>query len=239
MTYTTPNGGYSRLYADMAEQPHLLIAGTTGAGKSVVINGILHALLHDTPQADRFILIDLKMVELADYRYIPHTITYADDIPGTLQALQTAIDTMQARYADMQRRKLKLYDGGHLYIIIDELADLMTTAPKQVTPLIQAIAQKGRGARIHIIAATQSPITAVIPTPVKVCFTASLGLRTRSAQDSRNIIYQSGCEKLPYPPEAHEAYGYYLKGPKLDLYKLPMIPEAERMRIIDHWTRYI
>lgn len=236
-TYTTPGGSYSRLYADMANQTHLLIAGASGAGKSVVINGILHALLHDTPAADRFILIDLKRVELDEYRDLPHVITYADDAPGALQALQTALDTIEARYTYMKPRRLRTYDGSHIYVIIDELADLMTTAGKQAEPLLQRISQIGRGARVHLIMATQSPITKVITTPIKVNMTASLGLMTRSAQDSRNIIYKAGCEKLPYPPDAGEAYGYYMRGPKCDLYQIPMVPDAERRRVIDHWTR--
>ena len=236
-TYTTPGGSYSRLYADMANQTHLLIAGASGAGKSVVINGILHALLHDTPAADRFILIDLKRVELDEYRDLPHVITYADDAPGALQALQTALDTIEARYTYMKPRRLRTYDGSHIYVIIDELADLMTTAGKQAEPLLQRISQIGRGARVHLIMATQSPITKVITTPIKVNMTASLGLMTRSAQDSRNIIYKAGCEKLPYPPDAGEAYGYYMRGPKCDLYQIPMVPDAERHRVIDHWTR--
>ena len=236
-TYTAPGGSYSRLYADMANQTHLLIAGASGAGKSVVINGILHALLHDTPAADRFILIDLKRVELDEYRDLPHTITYADDAPAALQALQTALDAIEARYAYMKPRRLRIYDGSHIYVIIDELADLMTTAGKQAEPLLQRISQIGRGARVHLIMATQSPITKVITTPIKVNMTASLGLMTRSAQDSRNIIYKAGCEKLPYPPDAGEAYGYYMRGPKCDLYQIPMVPDAERRRVIDHWQR--
>lgn len=235
--YTAPGGSYSRLYADMANQTHLLIAGASGVGKSVVINGILHALLHDTPAADRFILIDLKRVELDEYRDLPHVIAYADDAPGALQALQTALDTIEARYAYMQPRRLRTYDGSHIYVIIDELADLMTTAGKQAEPLLQRISQIGRGARVHLLMATQSPITKIITTPIKVNMTASLGLMTRSAQDSRNIIYKAGCEKLPYPPDAGEAYGYYMRGPKCDLYKIPMVPDAERRRVIEHWTR--
>lgn len=235
--YTTPGGTYSRLFADMASQPHLLIAGATGAGKSTVINGIFHALLHGTPTDDRFILIDLKKVELDEYRYLPHVHSYADDIPSAIQALQTAIDIMTARYTDMQLRHIRQYDGSHLYVIIDELADLMTCARKQVVPLIQRIAQLGRGASCHIIAATQCPIAKVIPTEIKVNFAAKLGLMTASAQDSRNIIARPGCEKLPYPPDAHEAYGYYMRGPKCELYQIPKVDDAERRRVIDHWTR--
>ena len=232
MTYTTPSGTYSRLYADMAEQTHLLIAGATGSGKSVVINGIIHALLHDAPTDDRFILIDVKRVELADYREIPHTMTYADDVHGAVQALQDAITVTEARFADMQRRGLRSYDGSHLYIIIDELADLMTTAKKQVAPLLQRLCQLGRAARVHVIAATQCPIAAVIPTPIKVNFSALLGLHTRSAQDSRNIIGEAGCEALPM-----YGYGLYVTpGRPTIRISIPMVEERERERIIRHWT---
>ena len=235
--YSVPGGSYSRLFADIARQPHALIAGTTGSGKSTVINGLFHALLHSTPAEVGFILIDLKKVELDEYRHLPHVRTYADDVPSALQALQTAIDIMTARYTDMQRRHIRQYDGSHLYVIIDELADLMTTAPKQATPMIQRITQLGRGAACHVIAATQCPISSVIPTPIKVNFPAKLGLMTATAQDSRNIIGRPGCEKLPYPPDAREAYGYYLRGPKCELYQLPKVTDAERQRVINHWTR--
>ena len=103
--------------------------------------------------------------------------------------------------------------------------------------MIQRITQLGRGAACHVIAATQCPISSVIPTPIKVNFPAKLGLMTATAQDSRNIIGRPGCEKLPYPPDAREAYGYYLRGPKCELYQLPQVTDAERQRVIDHWTR--
>lgn len=234
MTYTTPGGSYSRLYADMANQTHLLIAGATGAGKSVVINGILHAILHDSPAADGLILIDLKKVELSEYRDLPHVREYADTAPAALRALQNALDIVEARYSDMQRRHLRIYDGSHLYVIIDELADLLTIAGKRAAPLLQRLSQIGRGARCHLIAATQHIPT--VPTSIRCNFASRLGLCTGSAQDSRNIIFRAGCEKLPYPPDIHQAYGYYLRGPKCELYQLPMTDEAERLRIINHWT---
>ena len=237
MTYTAPGGSYSRLYADMADQPHLLIAGATGSGKSTVIQGILHALLHDAPTDDRFIFIDLKRVELDEYRYLPHVHTYADDAPSALQALQTALNLIEARYMDMQRRHIRKYDGSHIYVIIDELADLLTVAKAEATPLLQRITQIGRAARVHLIGATQIPIAKIISTEIKVNFTAKLGLMTATAQDSRNIIGVKGCEKLPYPPDAGHAFGYYLRGPKLELYQLPQTPESERLRVITHWER--
>lgn len=231
LTYRTPGGEYSPLYRDMASQTHLLIAGCTGSGKSVVINGIMHSLLLHSPVINRFILIDLKMVELSDYRALPHTITYADDVKSSIKALEMALDICKLRYADMQRRREKLYSGCHVYIVIDELADLMTTAKRDVTPLLQRIAQIGRAARVHIIAATQCPITSVIPTQIKVNFDAVLGLRTRSAQDSRNILGCNGCETLP-----KYGNGYYMTSDGVQLYKLPMISQSELDRVIHHWT---
>ena len=231
LTYRTPGGEYSPLYNDMAQQTHILIAGCTGSGKSVVINGIMHSLLMHSPAINRFILIDVKRVELSDYRALPHTIAYADDVKSAVKALEMALSLIECRFADMQRRREKLYSGCNVYIVIDELADLMTTAKRDVTPLLQRIAQIGRAARVHIIAATQCPITSVIPTQIKVNFDAVLGLRTRSAQDSRNILGCNGCETLP-----KYGNGYYMTSDGVQLYKLPMIAQSELDRVIHHWT---
>ena len=236
-TYTAPGGPYSRLYADMANQINLLIGGRIGSGKSTVIDGILHAILHDTPAADRLILIDLKKVELVEYRDLPHVVTYADDATSAIQALQTALMITNARYAEMQPRRLKEYNGSHLYIIIDELADMLTdnAIKKPAAELLQRIAQIGRGARVHIIAGTQHIPT--VPTSIRCNFDSRLGLRTSTPQDSRNIIFRTGAEKLPNPRIEHRALGYYLTDGDPILYELPMVPDAERRRIIDHWTR--
>lgn len=235
MTYTTPGGSYSRLFADMADQTHLLIAGTTGSGKSTVIQGVLHALLHDAPTADRFIFIDLKKVELDEYRRLPHTVTYADDTQGAIQALQTALQYTDARYADMKRRHIRVYDRSHLYIIIDELADLLTTARKQAEPLIQRLCQIGRGARVHVIAATQH--IPMVPTAIRCNFDSRVALRTANAQDSRNIIYRPGAEKLPSPIIEHRALAYYMIAGNAILFDIPQVPEPERIRVIAHWAR--
>lgn len=230
-TWRTPSGEYSRLYADMLEQMHVLIAGAAGSGKSVIINGIITAAMFDGPGERRFILIDPKRVELSKYRALPHTMAYASEPSQMVSALRSALDVIEARYKDMQRRGLDKFDGAHIYVIIDELADLMTTQKRAVMPLIQRICQIGRAARVHVIAATQCPISAVIPTPIKVNFDAIVGLRTRCAQDSRNIIGMKGCEHLPRYGE-----GYYMTPEGFDLYKIPMVEDAERRRLIDHWT---
>lgn len=228
--WNTPAGEYSNLYADMLKQIHVMIAGAAGSGKSVVINGMIHAALFHSPARVGFILIDPKRVELAEYKRLPHTLRYASEPADIIRALEYAMELTETRYRAMQKAGKRLYDGSDVYVIIDELADLMTTQKRLVTPLIQRLCQVGRAARVHVIAATQCPIAAVIPTPIKVNFDARLGLRTRSKQDSRNILGEAGCEALP-----RYGYGYYMTPEGMDLYTLPMIPDAERRRIIEFW----
>ena len=228
--YKTPAGTVYNLYADMLTQPHLLVAGATGSGKSVVINALIHTALYNAPGAVQFILIDPKRVELAEYKPLPHVITYASEPAEMLQALREAMQITEARYREMQRAGVRKYGGGDIFVIIDELADLMTTQKKAVAPLIQRLAQIGRAAKVHIIAATQCPISAVIPTPIKVNFDSRVALRTRSAQDSRNILGERGAEQLP-----RYGQGYYMTPEGLTLYNLPMIPEDERQRILNYW----
>lgn len=232
VSYTTPQGAYYDIYKDMLKQPHLLIAGATGSGKSVVINGIITTALYDSPAAVEFILIDPKRVELVEYKPLPHTIAYASEPGEMVQALETAMTITERRYKVMQAQGIKKYQGGAVYVIIDELADLMTTNKKHVQPLIQRLAQISRAANLHIIAATQCPLAAVIPTPIKVNFDSRVALRTRSAQDSRNILECKGCELLP-----RYGQGYYMTPAGLQLYNIPMYTDAERAQLVTYWTR--
>lgn len=231
--WTTPQGEYYTLYKDMLKQPHLLIAGATGSGKSVVINGLIYTALHDSPAAVEFILIDPKRVELVDYKPIPHTLQYASEPGEMVQALQYAMQITESRYKAMQRQRVKKYAGSALYVVIDELADLMTTARRQVQPLIQRLAQVGRAANVHIIAATQCPLATVIPTPIKVNFDSRVALRTRSAQDSRNILGLTGCECLP-----RYGQGYYMTPDGLTLYNIPMQPQEDINALVTYWKRH-
>lgn len=229
-TITTPSGSYPLLYQDMLRQPHLLVAGATGSGKSVVINGIIYTALYNSPQQIQFILIDPKRVELVQYRHIPHCIRYASEPNEMIQALNYAMYLTEDRYKHMQKTKTRKYQGSAFYIVIDELADLMTTNRRDVQPLIQRLAQIGRAANIHIIAATQCPLTAVIPTPIKVNFDSRVGLRTRSKQDSRNVLGIPGCEMLP-----RYGQGYYMTPEGLTLYNIPMIDDIEIDRLVNYW----
>lgn len=201
----------------LQKQTHILIAGSSGSGKSVLLNDLI--LWLKGHQVSRYIYIDLKMVELVEYRHKLDCIAYADSIESALSALQKSIHIIETRYKRMQRLHQKKSSDLPVYIIIDELADLMTVARKQVQPLIQRISQIGRAAGVHLIVCTQCPLAKIIPTEIKVNFDCVIGLHTRSKQDSRNIIGQPGLETLPL-------YGYgLLSCPQLEapeLYKIPL-----------------
>jgi len=229
--WRTPSGRIYNLYADMARQPHLLIAGATGSGKSVVERGIIHSLLYHSPARVQLVLIDPKRVELVQYKGLPHVIAYAADPAERLQALQAAVDIMEQRYAAMARQGLRMYSGPDLYVIIDELADIMTTQKKAAVPLIQRLAQLGRASKIHLIACTQSPLRSVIPTEIACNLDARVGLRTRNAQDSRNILQRTGCELLP-----RYGQGYYMTPEGTQKWAMPYVDESELDRLVTWWT---
>lgn len=228
-----PAGRYSLLYNDMANQTHLLIAGRTGSGKSCVVNGIIQSqLVQKSCDEVQFILIDPKRVELSAWKNTPHCIAYAgDDMRERLNALNLAIRIIESRFAKMEAEGLKKYNGSDILIIIDELADLLTTQKTDVLPLLQRIGQIGRAARVHLIACTQCPTAQILSTQLRCNFDSILGLRTRSAQDSRNIIGIKGCEKLP-----DHGQGYYVTPQREGIIDLPLIPEEDLRRIADHWS---
>ena len=231
VTYTTPGGSYYRLFDDMLNQTHLLIAGATGSGKSVVINRMIYtALVKYTPVRCQFILIDPKRVELVAFKKLPHTIAYASEPGEMVEALDRAMMITEQRYREMQRKELKKYEGAAVYVIIDELADLMTTNRKEVQPLLQRLCQIGRAANVHVVAATQCPLSSVIPTPIKVNFDSRVGLRTRSAQDSRNILGVKGCETLPRFGE-----GFYMTAEAIQHTTIPMNDERQLQELIEYW----
>ena len=190
----------SVMMSGMIQQPHLLIAGATGAGKSVLLHGLIYHLLGN-PNHAQLVLIDPKRVELIDYANQPQTVRHATEPTEIIQTLDWCCRLMDARYTEMMHRTdpraRKQYGEPPVYIIIDELADLMTTAKKQATPLLARLTQLGRAADIHVIAATQRPTRDLINGQIAVNIDARVALRCPTAQDSRNIIGVSGAETLP------------------------------------------
>ena len=234
--WRTPAGDYYTLFSDMAAQPHLLVAGATGSGKSVLVNGIIHTLLYQSPAQVRFILIDPKRTELRRYAALPHVLQYVDTAPTMLQALQYAKQLTDQRFTDMQRRGLTEYDGSDVYIIIDELAALMTTQKKVVLPILQYLGMVSRAAHVHIIACTQTVKADVLPTTLTCNFDSRVALRTSTKQQSRMIIDIVGCEDFPSPRVAHEAFCFYRCGADIWKYRIPMYSDSERERILNWWT---
>ena len=234
VAYTTPTGMVSTLYVDALKQAHLLIAGKTGSGKSVVENGIIDTLLHRLPFDKlgnaQMILIDPKGNELYKYAKLPHTLVYAYQPEEMMDALQYAMDLTMKRFQVLRESGDDYYNGSDVYVFIDEFADLMTTQGKTVKPLIQRLCQLGRAARVHVVICTQTPIAKVIPTEIKCNFDSRFGLRTRSAQDSRNIIGKTGLELLPEYGE-----GYYMTPKEESYYKIPYATKDEIRETIAWW----
>jgi len=208
----------SPIVADLAKMPHLLIAGTTGSGKSVMINSIVMALLMRTyPEDVRLIMVDPKRVELAGYNGLPHLyVPVVTEPKQAASALQWAVSEMERRLKIFERvgvRKISTfnekqasgafdhYDNPpakmpYLVIIIDELSDLMMVAGKDVEASIVRIAQLGRAAGIHLIVATQRPSSNVVTGLIKANITNRIAFNVATGIDSRVIIDQVGAEKL-------------------------------------------
>lgn len=199
------------IIGDIAAMPHLLIAGATGSGKSVCINAIIISLLyHESPEDLKMILIDPKMVELNQYNAIPHLlIPVVTDPRKAAGALNWGIKEMTERYnrfKEAQVRDIQAYNalmdqtGGErlprIVIIVDELADLMMTSPKEVESAICRIAQLARACGIHLIIATQRPSVDVITGLIKANIPSRIAFSVASNTDSRTILDTSGAEKL-------------------------------------------
>ena len=228
---TTPRITIHPQVMEWLSAPHLLIAGATGSGKSVMINLFIHDLLSKAPGDVAFILLDPKRVELVQFRDLPHTMLYASERSEMIHALNGAIQIMEDRYKEMQRNGTRKYTGGHVYVIIDEYADLIVTDKKIVEPLVLRLAQLGRAANVHLIIATQRPTRDIVTGSIKVNVCNRFALHCPTAQDSRNIIGQNGAETLPPYGEA-----LYYSPTGLEHFEIPMIPDSEMDRVIQHWT---
>ena len=195
------------VYFDLAEMPHLLVAGTTGSGKSVMLNGLLTSLLLTTdPRQVKMVLIDPKRVELAPFGRIPHLITpVVTDVKKAANALSWAVAEMERRYEVLERfgsRSLEGYNSRsdtampYVVIVIDELADLMMQAAAKVEDAVIRIAQKARAVGIHLVVATQRPSVDVITGMIKANVPSRIAFAVSSQVDSRVILDTVGAESL-------------------------------------------
>jgi S-DNA-T family DNA segregation ATPase FtsK/SpoIIIE len=193
---------------DLAQIPHLLIAGATGSGKSVGLNSMICSmLLNATPEEVKFIMIDPKMLELSVYDGIPHLIAPVVTHPKkAAAALQWAVGEMERRYcllAEHGVRSLDAYNRTHpdtrlpyLVVVIDELADLMLVARRDVEDALTRLAQMARASGIHLLVATQRPSVDVLTGIIKANFPARLSFQVSSRPDSRTILDSIGAERL-------------------------------------------
>jgi S-DNA-T family DNA segregation ATPase FtsK/SpoIIIE len=227
---------------DLAKMPHLLIAGTTGSGKSVSVNAmVLSMLMRASPEEVRLVMVDPKMLELSPYEGIPHLLLpVVTDPKKAALALRWAVEEMERRYQLLYEqgvRHINQYNKKaepklpFIVIMVDELADLMMVASREVEGCIQRLAQMARAAGIHLMLATQRPSTDVITGVIKANFPARISFQVASRHDSATVINQPGAENLlgagdmlilppgsATPQRVHGAF----------------VSEAEIQRIVDH-----
>jgi S-DNA-T family DNA segregation ATPase FtsK/SpoIIIE len=195
------------VFFDLAEMPHLLVAGTTGSGKSVMLNGLLTSLLLTTdPRQVKMVLVDPKRVELSQFARVPHLITpVVTDVKKAANALSWAVSEMERRYEVLERMGVRSLEGyndraekqmPYVVIVIDELADLMMTAAAKVEDAVIRLAQKARAVGIHLVVATQRPSVDVITGMIKANVPSRIAFAVSSQIDSRVILDTSGAEAL-------------------------------------------
>lgn len=217
------------LYNDLIKRKqHILIAGMTGSGKSVIMNGMINSILYRNVNEHQMVLIDPKMVEFNKYRNTKHCIRCATDLVTIERTLDGMLELITRRWEYMQEKEQEQYEGTTIHLFVDELADLVLVS-KRATDKLQRICQIGRAAGIQVITATQCPLASVIPTKVKVNFGITVGLHTASAKHSRNILEVNGCETLPMYGEALIMY------PTVGIKRttVPMIPNEWIKKIIE------
>jgi len=236
--------------ADLAAMPHLLIAGTTGSGKSVCVNSLICCLLlHNTPNELRLIMVDPKRVELSNYNGIPHllspVVVSLERVVGTLQWVTREMDKRYHKLAETGARNIVEYNARcaargerplpYLVVFIDELADLMMLAPDETERTITRLAQLARATGIHLVIATQRPSVDVVTGLIKANFPARVAFAVASGVDSRVILDQPGAERLlgrgdmlfqaPDAPAAVRLQGTY-------------VSDAEIQSLVDYWRQF-
>lgn len=238
-------------YTDLRSAPHLMIAGTTGSGKSVLLNAILASLVYKlTPRELKFIMIDPKMLELSIYDGIPHLLhPVVTDPAKAAAALKWAVNEMENRYRllseemvrdlETYNRKIEAEDSEnkwdkwvpYIVIVIDELADLMMVAPSEIKESITRLSQKARAAGIHLVVATQRPSADIVAGLLKANFPSKISFHVSSNTDSRIILGKGGAESLLGKGDM-----LYLKPGVASLIRIQgaLISDRERERITEH-----
>ncbi len=231
--WETPGGfKYWTFAKDYLDDPgHLLIAGATGSGKSVAIDDILWTMTATrTPGTARYLLIDPKKVSLKIWNDTPFSLGYASDYRQIIKAMDYAINLMMDRFKTMDKQRVKTYQGPSVFIVIDELGDLMTTCRREFLPRVQKILNLGRAAKVFCIMGSQSPSRKVLCAELLINVTHRLGLRCKSAIESRQVIGVPGCENLP-----RYGQGYWDDPNGTELITVPMTTDEEINERVRWW----
>ena len=229
--WKTPGGSAPQLYLDILQQPHTLIAGTTGSGKSCVMNGIIYTALYNAPHLCNFVLIDPKFTELTMYKNLPHTLAYTTEPAEALEILNNVGAEILARYQRATAQGLRKSTESDIYIFIDELSDLILSQ-KGITESLGKIARIGRAANIHLIAGTQCPNRKTLSAEFAANCPARLGLRCRDNIESRQIIGSNAAVSLPL-----HGLAYYLAPQllSLQLVEIPYYSDSVLLERVQWW----
>lgn len=198
-TWTTPGGEYSLLADEVLKAEHSLIAGSTGCGKTSFLRAVMRALLvKQNPDEAKLILIDPKQFEIMEYEHLPHVLRYADTIKGAAEALEEAERIMDSRAAYMKQNRQKRCGQADVYVVIDELNDLLINKQygRRVKQSMERIITVGRATKIHLIALTQNPNASTIPANIVNNYTCRIGMKCARPEQSRQIIGSNDCINL-------------------------------------------
>lgn len=196
--FTAPNVKTYGIFSEVGSDVNVLVGGSPGSGKSMFVDGITYNLVNAfTPDDVELYLIDPKIVQLRKWVCLPHVKQYACTVDEAKIAMDRIISRMMKRYEAMARREIEKYTGSAIYLIIDELADLILEDRKGIQDRLYKIMRLGRAANIHVICCSQSVSRLTLPAVLQVCITCRVGLHTADAIDSRQIIKAKGCEDLP------------------------------------------
>lgn len=235
MILETPHGTRYGILTGILNEPHIVIAGCTGSGKSVLLHDLIYRILQDLPTERILYLCDPKRVELARYQDVPHCAEFANN-PRDIESLLAHVHSMMmCRFQDMESKRQRDYQGADIYVVIDEFADLIINSNgKQIERYIESIGKLGRAAHVHLILATQAPNRKTLKANIMLNMTGRIGLRCKDSIESKQIIGRSGCENLPRYGSFYfdsSIYGFM----KVD--DFPYYQDNDIDKIINHWER--